>query len=310
MATQNRRKLRIGRVKDGLLFPFKNILALLRLGLFPTLIAGVLSCAIVTGYPVETVDLQDDAAAERFVSSLLPLFIVISLLFTIAMSIYAVGIHRLIIRGEPADWVVLRFGRYELAYLGVLLLFYAASVAEESVLEFIGQQALGGTGFPGRPGPAGLDASVLGVVGQPVTMVLLSLALIGVLIWVHLRLALMFPHAAVEGSIAPLISWHAMAGNSLRLLGALILLCLAGLVLWIVLGSTALVALVGLLPTEGARSSGEVLKTMSLIGLAIAPVIAILLAVPIAVMSYVYKDLVEDSLQDAQPGIGNQPALG
>jgi TRAP-type transport system large permease protein len=45
---------------------------------------------------------------------LLPVIIVTSVLFTLAMTIFAVGIHRLIIRGEQPGWVVFRFGRYEL----------------------------------------------------------------------------------------------------------------------------------------------------------------------------------------------------
>jgi hypothetical protein len=311
-ATQHRRKLRIGRVKDALLFPFKNIMALLRLGLGPGAIAAALSYAIVTGYPIENADLRNPEAAERVMLSLLPVLIVTSLLSTLAMSIYAVGIHRLIIRGEQSDWVLFRFGRYEVAYFGAMLLFYAAYFLEQSALEFIVSQAFGGFGQPGRPAPAGVDASVLGMLTQPFTAIAVILALTGVLIWVHLRLALLFPHAAVTGTIAPLVSWRAMAGNSLRMLGALILLGLGAIVVWLVLGSTTLFAVSGFLLSAGGRADdvAGMVRTIAAVGVAVMPAIAILIAITVAFMSYVYKDLVEDGGQEAQPGIGNQPALG
>lgn len=125
----------------------------------------------------------------------------------ICLTLFAVGVHRLVLRQELVAGIPLRLRRYELAYAGTLILFAAA----ETLIVLI----VGG---------------IVSALGEPVPaqwMVVLTAAapvIIIVGIWVHIRLALIFPHAALTGRIDPRPSWRAMRGNVYRFFAGAVVL--------------------------------------------------------------------------------------
>ena len=104
--TANARKLRATVLDDGVIFTAGNAGALMRLGLMPLLCAFVGSSLAALVYP--------SAAVSQ-------------ILYTLAGVIFAVGVHRMIIREETPGWVILRFGSREFAYAGILLLYGLAA---------------------------------------------------------------------------------------------------------------------------------------------------------------------------------------
>jgi hypothetical protein len=96
------RKLRAHVIDDAIIFTAGHPLALVRLGLVPLLCAFLGSNAAALVYPGTEVS---------------------RILYALAGIIFAVGVHRMIVRDENPGWVIFRFGTGELAYVGVILLY-------------------------------------------------------------------------------------------------------------------------------------------------------------------------------------------
>lgn len=212
------------------------------------------------------------------------------------MSLYIVGIHRLIVKGEEPRRFTLRFGRYELAYWGVAVLFVLAFAVERLALGSLialtsaGSELVIATDVPGEPD---IEASPFSHLSP--MAIAASAVSVAVIAWLHIRLALIFPHAAVTGRISPALSWHAMAGNFWRMVGAGLLLLLGLIPIY-----AALIGLPLLLikwqvatATEGDPSMQGIAHLALLPG-ALAG-FCLVVTVFAAFMSYVYKDLVDDA---------------
>jgi hypothetical protein len=114
----------------------------------------------------------------------------------ICATLFAVGVHRLVLRHEVVSGIPVRLRRYELAYAVTLITFVGAEIVFALI--------------------AGAVASILPDRAAPQWMAVLIVVVAVIIIvgiWVHVRLALTFPHAALTGRIDPRPSWRAMQGN-------------------------------------------------------------------------------------------------
>lgn len=297
-----RRKLKFGRVGDALTFPFKNPLTLLGIALVPGLVTVA---SIVAAVEILMAGAGQAAPPDQVWESLAKFALAltaIALLSTLFLVIYAVAIHRLIVCGERPGFVILRFRRYELAYLGVLVLIFI----EQRVLDVISGLIRNSFGFvPARElaNPALTASDNFTTLLGWAALVLAAL----VLIWIHLRLALIFPHAAITGRIGFAASWRAMKGNVWRIVLGLIVLGAVFSVIWSLFTAVWLMSAVVSAPPLTPETSMQAVYRNYLILLAPAlPVMAILCASGIAYISYAYKDLVEEA--EAPPLATGAPA--
>lgn len=161
------RKLRARVSDDAIIFTAGHVPALIRLGLMPLLWAFLGSNLAALGYSGAVVS---------------------QILYTLAGVIFAVGVHRMIIRDENPKWVFFRFGRGEVAYTGVVLLYIL--VASSAKLVGQGLTALLGSATDtvshGTRYQAPLTPALI-IVGGPASIAFL---------WALLRSILVFPHTA------------------------------------------------------------------------------------------------------------------
>jgi hypothetical protein len=184
-----RARLRVERAVDATVFTFKNIPTLLRLGLFPALIALAISYALTIAAPVQPIDFRNPGEAQRIMDSLWLFFWVPSILFALAATIYVVGIHRFILRGERPGWVIARFGRYELAFVGAIAIVCAAIFVFDVV--FGGLMRL-------------IDAEF----GQSRLLTIIAVMIGVILIWLPMRLS-----PAASRRRCPGARWRGMSGG-------------------------------------------------------------------------------------------------
>ncbi len=296
--------LEIGIFKRAFSFPFRNFSALLRLALIPGLIALLLSYLIVSPIVSQIGSLTEEKDLQKFIDDFVRIGIVLRIIFGVVLVILAVGIHRLIVMGEYPNWVILRFGRYELAYAAMLLFFVMLYLAEQYL--FLGVAWALGL-IPAvllSPFPSISDMQSLAEAQQqfmsPIVVILFIPYLL-VVLWINVRLALTLAHAAVTGELSLTTSWEAMRGNFWRLIAAIILLALVAVLVYFVLGTIVTLVAGGLLvgfgehaPQIAAPSPGPHGPLM--LGFAffalMMPVYGLLLAMFIALLSYAYKELV------------------
>jgi hypothetical protein len=282
MADAFQNKLRVGgTVKDALLFPFRHPLALLRLGLVPGLIAAAICYALFRAFWPAAAPFDSPQAKQEAFQALLLGWIGINVVLGIVGVIVAVGIHRLIVNGEQPGWVLFRFGRYELAYAGawlaIILIYWIGPTLVGTLLA-----ALTGQGAPTLPPDSPPRPGQVRAWPEAInpSFVLLWLALIGLFLWLQIKLALIFPHAAVTGKISFGVSWRATRGNFWRFVGAGLLLILILLPIWLLISSIA----IGVPPPGGFLFTGIAL---------VVTTIVIMSAIGVAFISYIYRDLVD-----------------
>ncbi len=306
-------KLRIGIFKQAVAFPFRNFGALLRLGLMPGLLALAVTYLVLSAVDLQLPPHPTPENIRPFVKTMLWLGIVLRIIFGIVLIIYAVGIHRLIIRGEYPDWVVFRFGPFELAYATAVIFFFALYEVERYVFLL---PAWGLGLIPAallNPNPLSFEPPTM---ANPHPNVLIPVFVIFVIlsvaaaIWLNVRLALIFAHAAVTGKLSLSVPWNAMRGNFWRFVLSVVVVAIVGAVLYFV-AMILLGPVVGIFP-HGFRVSGssaagpEPISVAHAIFMAIAfglPFGGIFFAMVIALLSYTYKALVEGHDGSAVPAV-------
>jgi hypothetical protein len=169
-------------------FVFRKAPILLWIGLPPALLSLVATYAIYQVWvPGVWIDVP---GASRLPHSLAWVEVVVN---GICATLFAVGVHRLVLRQELAPGIPVRLRRYEVAYAGTLIMFAAVDWLLGLVIVGVANAL-----------PDGAFQLIL-------TPVAVLIVIFG--IWVHVRLALVFPHAALTGRIEPPVSWRAMKGH-------------------------------------------------------------------------------------------------
>jgi len=208
MQTSSKRDRPIETMLATISFVFRKAPILLWIGLPPALLSLAVTYAIYRVWvPGVLIDVH---AASRLPPSLAWVEVIVN---GICATLFAVGVHRLVLRQELAPGIPVRLRRYELAYAGTLSLFAAAELLFGLIIAGVVNAVPDG-------------ATPLG------TLILLPVAVVLAffVIWVHVRLALVFPHAALTGRIELPVSWRAMKGNVEKFIFgglALLLLCAA-----------------------------------------------------------------------------------
>lgn len=302
--------LNIGIFKRAFMFPFRNFGALLRIGMIPALIVlAVIYVIFASIAPHLSVPTTPEDDMRRLMQVMSWVTIPLQILYVVIASIFAVGIHRLIIRGEYPSWVIFRFGRYELAYAAMLVFFILLYVVE--------QYAFLGTGWALGMIPAQLlkpypdnPQAMMTAYRQIMTpeLLVLLLAAGAVSLWINVRLSLSLAHAAVTGELSLALSWRAMRGNFWRLAIASLILFVIVAITYFVVGT--LVAIAGTAiwiaaygppqPPEPNASFSSALDTMFWVYVVLVPVMGFFASMFIALLSYAYKELVEQ--RDADSG--------
>lgn len=282
---QSGRKLSLDALWQAVSFPFKNAMAVVRLGLLPVLISAVI---------LYTASLMAPLIGGRSL-----LHIIRLMLDLVVASVVAVGIHRLILRTEQPEWTILRYRNYEIAYGATVLIFAGMTVAVRGVIQSLAAS----------PVERGLIESLgrligwispqlyiqLLVKGLSPGLVAIVVLLIGAVIWPTVRLALVFPHAAVTGQLSFSESWAMTRGNVWRLIGLIVLLAII----------VCLIMALGLVITSTffALNGPLGFVIFSLLDLVLG---GLQFSMFVALISYIYKDLIQGlesiaPLPDFQP---------
>lgn len=269
---QSGRKLSLDALWQAVSFPFKNAIAVVRLGLLPVLISAVI---------LYTASLMAPLIGGRSL-----LHIIRLMLDLVVASVVAVGIHRLILRTEQPEWTILRYRNYEIAYGATVLIFAGMTVAVRGVIQSLAAS----------PVERGLIESLgrligwispqlyiqLLVKGLSPGLVAIVVLLIGAVIWPTVRLALVFPHAAVTGQLSFSESWAMTRGNVWRLIGLIVLLAII----------VCLIMALGLVITSTffALNGPLGFVIFSLLDLVLG---GLQFSMFVALISYIYKDLIQ-----------------
>jgi hypothetical protein len=217
-------KLDIGISTKAISFPFRKFGTLLGLGLIPALITVG---AIFIAFAIFS-QLSKMPPTMWFLG--LVLSVSISVVYLMLVSIFAVGIHRLIVRGEKPGVVIFRFGRYELVYAAVVVFFILASTIVEEALGRITSAYAGGPSWLLRD--MWVQLGVSPIIVKYGLAVLYGVVLF-VVIWISVRLGLALPHAAVAGRFSLRQSWEATRGNFWRLVATYLVLLIVSLLIYI-----------------------------------------------------------------------------
>jgi hypothetical protein len=275
-------KLDLGIIQDAVLFPFRHPFAVLRLGLVPILIFLTATQVLISHLILFASEMTSSSWIAAGLSTVLLL-----LVYPVLTAAFAVGICRLILKGETPRWTVLGLGRNERAHAGVVLLLLLLTVALQTVFAGVGWIAAivhdAGFGFRAL---IGLGFAVV------------SAALFALAFWVYMRLALTLPHAAMSGERSLRTSWNAMDGHFWRFAAALLIVSGLGAMLSLLLMAPIMIA--GALATEVlAPDYGPWFLTVRMIML--MPVTLLILSMLIALIAYAYRDLVA---RDSEPHRG------
>ena len=299
-----RPKLRIGVWKEAFAFPFRNFFTLLQFSLVPTLIVVAISVVMLhyawpSSIPIDTAPVPEEL--ERFLNPVHPALSVASFVATILALVIPVCIHRFIVLGEHPGWIFVRFGRYELAYAGAILVYVlvvlaiwmpiAAFIAASVSFGFVPAEIFTASGP--------LDPAVAGRLGMFVLLVapgVLITIIVGC--WIQARIALIFSDAAVAGRISLGVSWRAMKGNFWRFVAAVLILVLVSSVFWGVVGGVIFAVtanyfgfLSGFATSDPVQFANALYGTF-LIYICLSPLYVFAFAMFVALISYVYADLV------------------
>lgn len=294
--------LSIGIFKRAFMFPFRNPGAVLRIGLFPALITLAVIYILFSSVVPQFSGGAPEDEMRQLTETMRWIGIPIQILYVVIVSIFAVGIHRLIVRDEYPGWTIFRFGRYELAYAAMLLFFF--------VLYLVQQYAFLGVAWALGMVPASLlepyptdPQAVLATYRQVMTPQLIGLlvVVVAISVWINVRLALAFAHAAVTGQLSLSASWNAMRGNFWRFVVAFLILAVIVIIVYFVAGT--LLTLAGTFlwiavygppePPADPMPIDSMLNTMFWVYVIMIPVMGFFAAMFIALLSYAYKQLVE-----------------
>lgn len=300
--------LSIGLFKRAFMFPFRNFGALLRIGLFPALIALAVIYVLFSGVVPQFSGGTPEEEMRQLMQTMQWIGIPLQILYIVIVSVFAVGIHRLIVRDEYPRWTIFRFGRYELSYAAMLLFFF--------VLYLVQQYAFLGTAWALGMIPASLlepypadPEAVMATYRQVATPALIGLliAFIAVSIWINVRLALTLAHAAVSGQLSLSASWNAMRGNVWRFIAAFVILTIIVIIVYFVAGTLLTIAgaaiWIGVYgppePPADPMPISSLLNTLFWTYVIMIPVMGFFSAMFIALISYAYKQLVEGRSAEA-----------
>jgi hypothetical protein len=269
-------KITFEQARAAISFPFENIVAVIKLGLFPFLLSIVAITAVFILFAPNMADLQGPDALERFAGAFVPIQILSQLIIIVFASIFAVGIHRHIVLGQPASWIFFRFRKYELFYILTTIVIFGIMLALFLAVFFL----LPAFAPALAPGPEG---------GIPIAVTLIFVAVWVIYIWLYVKLILALPNAAVTGRISLARSWNALRGNFWRFIGYSLVILLSYFVPILLLSLIA----TGLLQAQSGAFVAVVLNLVIM-------VISIFLGVSfLAYLSYVYRQLVAQPAQEA-----------
>jgi hypothetical protein len=267
-------KLDLSVIQDAFTFPFRRAGAVLRLGLFPVLI--LLTAAHVL-FSLSLPFADELPIPPRLTAALYTVPMLLAGL--VATSIPAVGIYRLILRGEEPGWVIFRLGRYERAHVMAMGMFLLLAVLAQFL--FTGISWLAELAHAARFG----FAPVIGI-----AFAVLSVAVLAASLLVFMRLVLALPHAAVTGELSLNAPLNAVDCNLRRFASAFVLVtgiaavsCVMIAVPVMILGMFAGNAVA---PDYGPWFFP--LRTMLLM-----PALLLILTMLSALMAYAYSTLVE-----------------
>ncbi|WP_088344495.1 MULTISPECIES: hypothetical protein [Rhodomicrobium] len=307
MYHESGRKIRFGIAWEAVRYPFANIFGLLRLTLLPALISAALLYAAyrLFGSPI-SLQVETPEDIERFAKAIVPLTMPFWALCLFVSVIMAVGIHRHILRGEGLEWTLVPIRGYELAYAAVAGLFTAATFIEQYLFHLVAgwfgivtPPPLGGSGFTAA------QYDIVQFVKDASPALIATVALLtAVLIWAHVRLALVFPHAAVTGRISLSESWAAMRGNVWRFVVAALLMSILVFVVYLltvlavaVLGFVAVTLKALLAMTPQIPYAPDVVPVSVSVFTIILFLLSnwLLIGMIVAFVSFIYQDLVDGS---------------
>ncbi len=268
-------------------FVWTNFGAVIRIGLIPLIVLVAAQIGFTIYFQPATVL----AGAQRVVEPNWEVTIIWSLIGTVLGAIFAVGIHRFAIMGESrSGFFYFRLQREELIYIlaGLIILFSNLFVfwAIASFVYFGFQHAIYGIQN---------NANAVLETALP-TAIILTIILLS---WPVIRLALIFPHAAIAGELNFSLSWHAMKGHFWRFIAnililiLLILLIYAGIVLVAGLLAAALAIIIQLTGIEIQREPSPIFLILSIpITALFIAVIGLFQALGVVFLSFCYKALV------------------
>lgn len=270
-------KITIEQTKAAIIFPFKNIGAVAKLGLFPLIFAVTIIIAVFVHFMPMNFNAQSPAGIVELERSLLPAQLISQLVLVIFGSIFAVGIHRYIILGSRPEWTFFRFRKYELFYIltniVIMLILMATYALIILVLSYFIPSEL--SLAPGVP--------------TPPVLILVLFVLFCLYVWIYSKLALALPNAAITGHLSLATSWNALRDNFWRFLGYAIVIFLAYMLIYIVYKSIGLM-IFNIFPSIYFRLLLSIGGNILLVLLGVAFV---------AYLSFVYQQLVAKPAQDA-----------
>ena len=275
------RKLPVGEVvSEALNFSWNNFGPLLRLGLVPLMAAGVV--VALDGAISSVPEGEEPDPMLQFFS------FGASLISTLLWAIFAVAVHRLILKDDalPKDWFYFRFTgdevRYAIAPLVIMILpliiFFGLIIAAfgADILDAIN------SGETVTPNMSGLQLASI-FIG------------LGLFFFIYIRLSLVLPNIVAQGKLGLVHVWKMTSGNFWRLSAMSLLLGLVALLFLFVVGVVAAIG-VGIIASLGIELA-EGSSGMALIATIIGGVISFFLMVflisvaGIAMLSYAYKAL-------------------
>jgi hypothetical protein len=271
--SQSQPKITFDQAKEAIAFPFQNIGAVIKLGLFPFLLAVVAIFTIFVDFAPGNIDVQAPDAIPQLERAPLPDQLLTQLIVIILGSIFAVGIHRHIVLGQPASWVFFRFRKYELFYILISIVILALMSAFFWAVFFLL------TNF----------ASELAFLPGKSLAILIFIADWVIYIWLYVKLILALPNAAITGRISLATSWHALRGNVWQFIGYTLVIVLSYIV------PIFFLTLIGgaLFETQGSLLIALVLNLLVIVA-------SVFLGVSfLAYLSYVYRQLIAKPAQDA-----------
>lgn len=205
------------------MFPFQNIGAVIKLGLFPFLFSIIIIIAVFAYFAAGTTDMQGPDAIQKLKRALWPVQLITQLVIIVFGSMFAVGIHRYIVLGQPASWTFFRFRKYELFYILVNIVIIALMIAFSVAIFFALYKII----------PIDLAFSPNKPPSIPAIIILVALWLF--YIWIYVKLMLALPNAAITGRLSLVTSWRALSGNFWRFFGYAIVISLTYIVPYMIL---------------------------------------------------------------------------
>lgn len=299
---------------ESIVFPFRHVVTVLKIGLFPALTAILAPYAVLAAYdffwPVNTSS-SDMPDWQWFIETVSAISIVSAIICPVAAVIFAVGIHRYIIRGERPGWILFRFGRNEIAYATVVIITLC--------IYFLFKYGFAIALFALSVGDIHRLLAIDPLQDLPLWQLPRHIQLfwavtICLLIYLSVRLSLAFPHGAVTGTVSFRRSWSATRGNFWRFMIMILLFLLPFLLAVIAyMGSFAVFSFQSLFPLPIPGQSAEhigsqLIHTLLLFNSISVPVEGIFLAMFVALISYTYKNLVpsEAELSQQDPAVVSQ----